>query len=286
MNHFEQKFKEKTEIEFQKYYKEYLPKLTWYLTRYTKNLESSEEFANMAFIQGLEKIDTYNPDLSKFITWLTSIAVNLVIKDFKDKQRFRLISIDQEISENMTLSDFLKHNDTTDIDELNEENKVKCKIIKNVIESLPEKYKKVMEMRELNKKSYKEIAENIKKEQDVNITNDCKSFLTNDFYSFDITNYGDYDVKIEFVPKEEEVERKYNMVLLPRERKIIQKNDIEWGDFRENKIDINSSKSNVKIKYTQTTNLSTIKSQIKKGRYLIKRKVKKDFDLIDKNGIK
>jgi RNA polymerase sigma factor (sigma-70 family) len=285
MNYFETKFEEKTGIKFKEYYKEYLPKLTWYLTRYTKNLELSEEFANMAFIQGLEKIDTYNPELSKFITWLTSIAVNLVIKDFKDKKKLKLISIDYEFSDNMTMVDFLRYEDGHEIKESEEENKAKCEIIKDVIDTLPEKYKRVMEMRELDKKPYKEIAENIKKEQDIDIINDIKSFLTNDFHSFEIINYGTGDVRIDFVPKKDQ-ERKYNMVLLPNEKRIINKMDIEWEDFRENKIDVNSYNSRVKIKYIQTTNLSTIKSQIKKGRYLIKKKVKKDFDIIDKNGIK
>ena len=81
MNKYEKLFKEITGYDFERYYIEYRPKLTWYLaSRYTKDVDKAEDFANQAFMQALEKIETYNSEKSKLITWLTKIAINLVIK--------------------------------------------------------------------------------------------------------------------------------------------------------------------------------------------------------------
>jgi len=273
MNTFEQKFKEKTGESFPVYYKKYRPKLSWYLFRYTKNIETAEEFADMAFTQGLEKIDTYNNDIAQFITWVTSIAVNLVIKDYKDRKKANLTSIDEEISENLTLSTFLQHHDNDEEKILHEENKAKCDIIKDVIDSLPEKYKKVMELRELKEKPYKEIADIITREYETTITTD-EYFSTNDlFQSATITNYGSSNVIINYE------EGGYSITLPPNEKKIIDKEEAD------KKIKL-SEVSNINIKVIESTNLSTIKSQIKKGRHLIRKKVKRSFELIDKNGIK
>jgi len=274
MTEFEKKFEDKTGLEFNDYYKQYKPKLSWYLTRYTKNIESAEEFADMAFIQGLEKIDSYKNELAQFITWVTSIAVNLVIKDYKDRQKSNLTSIDKEISENLTLSAFLKHEDNDEDKILHEENKAKCDLIKNVIYSLPDKYKKVMILRELDRKPYKDIAKTITKDYNVTISND-NYFIDNDeyFHSATVTNNGQSDVTINY-------DRcGYSVILSPNEEKIIEKDDVE------NQVEVISD-DNVNIKVTETTNLSTIKSQIKKGRHLIRKKVKRNFELIEKNGIK
>jgi RNA polymerase sigma-70 factor (ECF subfamily) len=271
MTVFEKKFEERTGENFNNYYKQYKPKLTWYLTRYTKDIEMAEEFANMAFIQGLEKIDTYNSEISQFITWLTTIAINLVIKDYKDKQRNRHVSIDKEISNNLTLNTFLKHEDNSEEDEIQKENKIKSDIIKDVIYSLPDKYKKVMIMRELDRKPYKDIAKEITKEYNFIIDSTYDLKINEYFHSVTISNLGDNDIEINYINN--------NIIIEPNENKIIESNNI--NDI----INIKPNKSKTNIKIIESTNLSTIKSQIKKGRFLIRKKVKRKFDLINKHGI-
>jgi len=278
MNEFEQKFKEKTGENFPIYYEKYRPKLSWYLnSRYTKNIETAEEFADLAFTQGLEKIDTYNNEIAQFITWVTSIAINLVIKDYKDRKKANLTSIDEEISENLTLSTFLQHNDNNEEKVLHEENKKKCDIIKDVIKSLPEKYRKVMQMRELDNKPYKDIANSITKEYTTTISDDHYFNVSDLFQSATITNCGSTDVIINYE------DSGYSITLPPNEEKIIEKEDIIDSIDKQIKL---SDVSNINIKVIESTNLSTIKSQIKKGRFLIRKKVKRSFELIDKNGIK
>jgi len=277
MNEFELKFKEKTGQNFNDYYKQYKPKLTWYLTKYTKNLEMADEFANMAFVQGLEKIDTYNSELSQFITWITTIAINIVIKDYKDRKKYEIRSLDDELKDNFTLNSVLSYDDHLDDKIIDQENIAKTNIIKNVIESLPDKYKKVMIMRELDKMPYKEIANNIFKEQDITISLNNYELNTNEyFHSATISNQGNSDVKINYENEG------YTITINPEEEKEIKKCDIQDNE----KIIIFSEDSISCLKIKETTNLSTIKSQIKKGRFLIRKKVKKDFELIEKNGIK
>lgn len=276
MNEFELKFKEKTGQNFNDYYKQYKPKLTWYLTKYTKNLEMADEFANMAFVQGLEKIDTYNSELSQFITWITTIAINIVIKDYKDRKKYEIRSLDDELKDNFTLNSVLSYDDHLDDKIIDQENVAKTNIIKNVIKSLPDKYKKVMIMRELDKMPYKEIANNIFKEQDITISQDNYELITNEyFHSATISNNGTSNVTINYT-------NGYSITINPEEEKEIKKCDIQDNE----KIIIFSEDSISCLKIKETTNLSTIKSQIRKGRFLIRKKVKKDFELIEKNGIK
>jgi len=274
MTEFEKKFKEKVGEDFNEYYKQHLPKLTWYLTRYTQNVELSEEFANIAFVQGLEKIDSYNNELSKFITWLTTIAKNLVIKDYKDNKRLNLVSMDKQLRNESTLTDFLQYDTNEDDRIISDEIKEKSNIITDVIYSLPDKYKKVMVLRELHNKPYKEIADTIKKEYEVNITNDDYSIDDNNdlFHSVTVTNYGNENINIEYYNNEHDI-------VPPNTEMKLYKNEINKGI----KIKPNNNRTNLKI--IETTNLSTIKSQIKKGRLLIRRKVKKEFKMIEENGL-
>ncbi len=73
-NEFERKFKEITGMNFTQYFNEHNPKMIWYLTKnFTQNEDKSREYSHMAFIQALEKIDTYNPELSAVYTWITKI---------------------------------------------------------------------------------------------------------------------------------------------------------------------------------------------------------------------
>lgn len=276
MTEFEIKFKESTGYEFNSYYKEYRPKLSWYLTKYTKDLKKAEEFADSAFIQGLEKIDTYKSDMSQFITWLTSIAVNLVIRDYKKTKKENTTSIENELSDNFHIYDILHDSDDVEKKIIDDENKAKCERIKEVIETLPDKYKKVMILRELQNKPYKDIAKEITKEQKVELNNNNYSIEINDcFESIVVTNNGTSDVEIKTT------NGGYELTILPKEKKKINKDELS-----DEKIIINSENTKTDLLIIESTNLSTIKSQIKKGRTLIRKKVKKDFELIDKNGIK
>jgi RNA polymerase sigma factor (sigma-70 family) len=282
-NKYERRFKEITGYEFSRYYNEYYPKLSWYLTsRYTKDTDKSEDFANQAFMQALEKIETYDKEKSKLITWLTKIAINLVIKDWKDYHKRCHVSLERDSDDVPNIINTIKSEDDEEKLQVEKENNKKCEIVYDVINNLQDKYKKVMVMREVERKSYKDIADSIKKEKKINVSNE-KINLENpeDFYKLDVTNHGKEDLILNFFSengKEYSKRVKFGNT-------IIHRDEINWERNINNKLVIDSTLTNAVIVYTTTTNLSTIKSQIKKGRELIMKKVKKKFDLINEHGI-
>lgn len=162
MNHFEKKFEQKTGINFQKFYKDQKPKLTWYLSKWTKDLDLAEDFADDAFVKALMSIDGWDGKKAQVHTWVYTIATNLVKKDFQDKQKLPLISMDKELSNSASIGMFLHHTDGKK--ELTKHNELckKADIVRDAIYSMPEKqskYKRVLIMREIENMSYREISD-------------------------------------------------------------------------------------------------------------------------------
>jgi RNA polymerase sigma-70 factor (ECF subfamily) len=282
---YEKLFKEITGHNFESYYTEHKPKLTWYIAKcYTKDMDRAEDFANQAFMQALEKIETYDIEKSKLITWLTKIAINLVIKEWKDTHKYNFISLERDTAETPSILNIL-HYDESGVDIVQEEeNKKKCEIVYDVINNLPEKYKKVMVMRELEHMAYKDIADSVKKERKIEINKE--SIVLNnpeDFFTLDLENKGSGEINIDFVS--EDGVSFYRRVIYPKDCVTITRDDIEWLRGMNDVFTIDSTSTKTIGFYITTTNLSTIKSQIKKGRELIQKKVKKKFDIINENGI-
>lgn len=167
INELEKQFEERTGVNFQVFYKNYKPKLMWYLTRYTKDIEVAEDHVEDAFIQALLNINTYKrPDEggAQVNTWIYKIAENIVKKAHKDSERIPTNSLDKEMVENVHLSNLIPYDDGK---KNLEEYKIMVKkvaIIKETIYNLPEKdskYKKVLIMREIEGMAYKEISEEL-----------------------------------------------------------------------------------------------------------------------------
>ena len=286
MNKYEKLFKDITGHDFTSYYNENKPSLRWYIAKcYTKDMDKAEDFANQAFMQALEKIETYNIEKSLFKTWLTKIAINLVIKDWKDNHRYNFISIERDTDEAPSILNILKSDDGGDYSIQEEENKKKCEIVYEVIDNLPDKYKKVMVMRELNHMAYKDIADSIKKEVIIDIDKETMRLENpEDFFSLDINNKGTGSLIINFYS--EDGEYSYQRVIEPKENVSITRDDIEYERGVNDIFTVDSTLTTTTGMYITTTNLSTIKSQIKKGRELIVKKVKKKFDIINENGVR
>jgi len=164
MNHFEKKFEQKTGLNFQKFYKEHKPKLTWYLSKWTKDLEVAEDFAQLAFVKALTSIDGYNGEKSQAQTWLYTIAINFVKKDYQDKKKMPSISIDKELANEATMSMFIPSED--DKKKLIKEKEwvAKAEIARDAIYSMPDKqhkYRTVLIMRQIKNMTYNEIAESL-----------------------------------------------------------------------------------------------------------------------------
>jgi len=167
VNELERQFEERTNTNFQIFYKNYKPRLMWYISRYTKDPEIAEDHVEDAFIQALLNISTYKrPDEggAQVNTWIYKIAENIVKKAHKDSERLPTNSLDKEMAENFNLSNIIPYDDgKRHIDEYNIFVK-KANFIKETIYNLPEKdskYKKVLIMREIEGMAYKEISEEL-----------------------------------------------------------------------------------------------------------------------------
>ncbi len=167
INELEKQFEERTGVNFQNFYKNYKPKLMWYISRYTKDSEIAEDHVEDAFIQALLNISTYKrPEEggAQVNTWIYKIAENIVKKSHKDSERLPTNSLDKEVAEKFQLSNVIPYDDGKKIqDEYNIFVK-KAYIIKEAIFNLPEKdskYKKVLIMREIEGMAYKEISDEL-----------------------------------------------------------------------------------------------------------------------------
>lgn len=164
MNNFEKNFKHKTGLNFQQFYKNQKPKLSWYLYRWTKDFELAEDFADEAFVKALISIDSYNGEMAQVHTWLYTIAVNFVKKDYQNKQKMPSISMDKELSGNATMNMFLPYYDGIKEQTKYDETCKKAEIIKDEIYNMPDKqhkYRTVLIMRQIKNMTYNEIAETL-----------------------------------------------------------------------------------------------------------------------------
>jgi len=167
INDLEMQFEERTGLNFKIFYKNYKPKLMWYIAKYTKDSDVAEDHVEDAFIQALLNISTYKrPDEggAQVNTWIYKIAENIVKKAHKDSERLPTNSLDKELSENFNLSNIIPFDDgKRNIDEYNIFVK-KANLIKDTIYNLPDKdskYKKVLIMREIEGMAYKEISDEL-----------------------------------------------------------------------------------------------------------------------------
>lgn len=154
----EELFKEKTGKEFIFFYEKFYPKLVYYTSRMCQDYDKALDISTDSFMIAFEKIDKYDKEKAQFSTWLFTIAKNLTLQDIKNTKK--TVSIDVEIDEEgSTLKDFI-----TEV-ESNEEYydliEKKANSMKSKIDLLKEPYKSVIEMREIQKMSYKDIADKV-----------------------------------------------------------------------------------------------------------------------------
>lgn len=150
-------FKERTGESFSFYYEKFYPRLVYNINGITKDEHLAEDVATEAFIKAFEKIDQYEKGKAQFSTWLFTIARHLALQELK--QGRKTMSIDTELDEEgTTLKDFIQEEDGNDEFLFNLNNK-KAEILKKYIGDLKQPYKNVIEMREIKKMQYKDIAD-------------------------------------------------------------------------------------------------------------------------------
>lgn len=130
--------------------------LFYHILKMVKNKEQVHDLVQETFVKAFENLNTYNTNYA-FSTWLYRIATNHTI-DYLRKKKLQTLSIDEPVKTRdgdmeMQLPDHSAQTDRNII------SKQRQKIVRQAIEDLPEKYRKVIEMRHMQEKSYQEIAD-------------------------------------------------------------------------------------------------------------------------------
>ena len=160
----EQFFKERTGKDFIFFYQKYYPKLLYYTSKMCLSAKmdsaKAEDISTDSFLIAFEKIDKYEKEKAQFSTWLFTIARNLMLQEIKNNGK--TMSMDIEVDdEGTTMKDFLKEAES----EQPRQNLIEKKeeIMLKHISQLKEPYKQVIEMREIKKMAYKDIASHLGK---------------------------------------------------------------------------------------------------------------------------
>jgi len=246
-------FKERTGEEFSFFYEKFNPRLIYYINNITKDEHLAEDVATDAFIKAFEKIEQYEKDKAQFSTWLFTIGRHLALQELK--QGRKTMSIDSELDdEGTTLKDFIQEDDNND-EFLFVLNNKKTEILKREIEKLKQPYRNVIEMREIQRMQYKEIACAMGKDVNFKLTIgddatiDLPVEISKCYRVMD--KYGN-EVEFELIKGEQF----YEQILIER-------------------------KGTYEFFGREPKNLSTIKSQIRNSRNLLIESSKKEFSMLD-----
>jgi RNA polymerase sigma-70 factor (ECF subfamily) len=130
--------------------------LYFHILKMVKDREQVEDLVQEAFVKAFDNLNTYSTNYA-FSTWLYRIATNNTI-DYLRKKKLKTLSIDKPMKTKdgemeMQLPD---ESASTDRDIIKKQRK---KIVQKAIDELPEKYRKVIELRHMEEKSYKEISD-------------------------------------------------------------------------------------------------------------------------------
>ncbi len=120
--------------------------------------EESEEILQEVFIKTWKNLNDYDEE-TKFSSWIYSIAHNQTVSEYrkqKTRGRKNQIFMDEEIFANLPSEMDLKTEINT---------KLNSKIVHEILNFLPLKYKEVLILKFLEQKSYEEISDIIKKPQ-------------------------------------------------------------------------------------------------------------------------
>lgn len=153
-------FKQKTGKDFTTLYQKYYPKLIYFTKKICNDEQRAEDISTDSFMTALDKIDMYDSERSQFSTWLFTIARNLTLQELKTSKKS--ISMDIEFDdEGTTMKDFINTTEDVDSEQVYDVFSKKAEIMKKYMSQLKEPYKTVIEMREIKKMAYQDIADEL-----------------------------------------------------------------------------------------------------------------------------
>jgi len=130
-----------------------------FIFRMVHDREQVEDLTQEAFIKAFASLKNFNEEFA-FSTWLYKIATNNCI-DYIRKRKLQMYSIDKPVESRDSEYVFELPDDSyeADRDVIADQRSI---LLRNAIDKLPEKYRKVILLRHTEEKSYEEIARMLK----------------------------------------------------------------------------------------------------------------------------
>lgn len=125
-----------------------------FIYRFVGDRETAEDIVQETFLRAFRKRDEYRA-IANFSTWLFTIAGNLAKSELRRRKRWRMVSAerDEETDTGMELPDESARPDKV------AESSIADVQIQNAINSLPNNYRQVILLRDVEGMSYQEISE-------------------------------------------------------------------------------------------------------------------------------
>ncbi len=145
------------EFAFDEIVKRYQKPITNYVFRILNDYEEALDIAQESFVRVYFAIERYNTEYA-FSTYIYRIATNLAISEIRKRKRRKLFSFTGFFQNNGEESDFdaIDEKSLQDEDLIERERKL---TIAKAIESLPEKYRLPIILRDVEERNYDEIAQ-------------------------------------------------------------------------------------------------------------------------------
>jgi RNA polymerase sigma factor (sigma-70 family) len=130
------------------------------LLKMVNNRDDAEDLTVEAFGKAFRRLHQYTPQFA-FSTWLFKIATNNAI-DFIRKKRIRAISIDQgfQTEDGETIEISVKDAVLDPAEAMQKEERIRK--MREIVDKLKPRYRKLVEMRYFDEMAYEEIAEELK----------------------------------------------------------------------------------------------------------------------------
>ncbi len=130
----------------------YKEKIYWIVRRMITDHDEADDVTQNVFIKAYHSLGSFKGD-SSFYTWIYRIAINLSLNEIRRKKLRRTFSLDEEIH----------HVRSTDAQPLEAmERDERTRLIREAIELLPDKQKKVFILRYYEELPYEEISRILK----------------------------------------------------------------------------------------------------------------------------
>lgn len=151
-------FQEGREAAFTELVRRYTDRLHNFLYRYTQNHNDCQDLVQETFLRVHKSKHSYER-IAKFSTWMYTIAINLAKSLYKKKKRMQLTSIHRDESNPDSYEMILPDKDILPDQVLHQ--KFSMEALEAAIESLPEDFKQVVILRDIEQLSYEEISEKL-----------------------------------------------------------------------------------------------------------------------------